>query len=196
MAPHEKQGFARHVVREVAALFAQRGNSNYGGEAVTQLEHALQAATFAEQEQATPQLITAALLHDVGHLLHDLPEDAPDQGLDDRHEALAAKWLGPRFPASVTAPVALHVDAKRYLCAVESEYFDQLSPPSVQSLHLQGGPLSTDEVARFQTHAYYPDAVQLRRWDDRAKIPHLTTPDLEHFLRIVEQAVGEPSAEC
>src|SRR4249919_1585207 len=133
-------GAGRDTTAEVFQLFRQRGSSQYGGEAVTQLEHALQAATFAEREGAEPALITAALIHDVGHLLHDLPNDAPDKGIDDRHETLAAAWLAQRFQPSVVAPVAMHVSAKRYLCAVDQGYFGQLSQPSVQSLAIQGGP--------------------------------------------------------
>src|SRR5262245_21120661 len=113
---------ASAVADEVLGLFRRRGGSNYGQEAVTQLEHALQAAFFAELAKATGALIAAALLHDVGHLLHDLPEDAPDAGIDDRHEALAAAWLGKRFGPEVVEPAAMHVDAKRYLCAVDGDY--------------------------------------------------------------------------
>ncbi|MFT3920922.1 MAG: HD domain-containing protein [Myxococcales bacterium] len=113
------------TTEEVLELFRRHGNSQYGGEAVTQLEHALQAATFAEREGALPALVAAALLHDVGHLLHDLPDDVPDQGVDDRHETLAAAWLAKRFRPPVVAPVAMHVAAKRYLCSVDPAYFGQ-----------------------------------------------------------------------
>src|SRR5262245_825326 len=177
------------VTNEVIALFRLRGDSQYGGEAVTQLEHALQAATFAERESAAPALIAAALLHDVGHLLHDLPDDAPDQGVDDRHEALAAAWLSQRLGPSVAAPAAMHVSAKRYLCAIEREYFGRLSQPSVQSLALQGGPMNDDEVARFETRPYFQDAVRLRRWDDAAKIVGMVTPDLVYFTRYLDLAL-------
>src|SRR5262249_53382602 len=148
-------------------------------------------ATFAEREGATPALITAALIHDVGHLLHELPEDAPDQGIDDRHETLAAAWLAQRFRPAVVAPVAMHVSAKRYLCAVESSYFGQLSQPSVQSLVLQGGPMTAEEVSRFESRPHFQDAVRLRRWDDAAKIVNMVTPNLEHFARYIDQAVEE-----
>lgn len=180
---------------QVHELFRRRGDSNYGAEAVTQQEHALQAAMFAEQEGGSPALIAAALLHDVGHLLHDLPEDAPDAGIDDRHEKLAARWLGERFGRDVVEPVALHVDAKRYLCAVEPEYFDELSPPSVQSLALQGGPMDGADRARFEARQFFREAVRLRRWDDRAKIVDLRTPPLEHFLEYVERASGDTKTE-
>lgn len=176
------------VTNELLQLFELRGGSQYGGEAVTQLEHALQAATFAEREGAEPALITAALLHDVGHLLHDLPADAPDQGIDDRHETLAAGWLAQRFQPGVVAPVAMHVAAKRYLCAVEGAYFGQLSPPSVQSLAMQGGPMSADEIVRFESRPHFQDAVRLRRWDDAAKVVGMVTPSLTHFASYIDQA--------
>lgn len=177
------------TTRELLKLFEKRGNSRYGGEAVTQLEHALQAATFAEREHAAPSLIAAALLHDVGHLLHELAEDAPEKGVDDEHETLAAAWLAQRFPPAVVAPVAMHVAAKRYLCTVDPEYLSILSAPSIQSLALQGGPMSLDEVARFESRPYYQDAVRLRRWDDAAKIVGMPTPTLDHFVSHLNSAL-------
>lgn len=179
----------QRVTDEVLQLFRQHGGSRYGGENVSQLEHALQAAYFAEQEGAPATLIAAALLHDVGHLLHDLPADAPDRGIDDRHEELGARWLAQRFGPAVCEPVHLHVIAKRYLCATEPEYFALLSAPSIQSLALQGGPMTADESRQFEQHPFYREAVQLRRWDDRAKIEQFTTPYLEHFATHLDQAV-------
>jgi phosphonate degradation associated HDIG domain protein len=180
----------RHATtQQVLELFQIAGNSQYGGEAVSQLEHALQAAHFAEQDGATSELIAASLLHDVGHLLHELPVDAPEQGIDDRHETLAAGWLGSRFPPAVAAPVAMHVAAKRYLCAVDPAYLGVLSGPSILSLELQGGPMTSEEVAAFESRPHFRDAVRLRRWDDQAKIIGLTTPDLEHFASHLDRAL-------
>jgi phosphonate degradation associated HDIG domain protein len=176
------------AAEEVTRLFRERGNSNYGQEAVTQLQHALQAAFFAEREQAAPTLIAAALLHDVGHLLHDLSEDAPNQGTDDRHEDLAAQWLRERFRANVVEPVALHVEAKRYLCAVDADYQPQLSPASLLSLRLQGGPMTEAEMRCFEERPFFRAALRLRRWDDAAKVVGLETPPLEHFLPYIEAA--------
>ena len=135
------------AIEQIRRLFAERGDSAYGGEAVSQREHALQAAHFARQSGATAASITAALLHDIGHLLHHLPDDAPDEGVDDLHEQLAGRWLARWFGAEVVEPVRMHVDAKRYLCAVEPDYQQQLSPPSLVSLALQGGPMNGEEVA-------------------------------------------------
>lgn len=178
------------VIEDILQLFAQHGDSEYGGEAVTQLEHALQSASLAEQEGASSFLIAAALLHDVGHLLHDLPDDAPDRGIDDHHENSASTFLRQLFPAEVTEPVRLHVTAKRYLCAVEPIYLERLSGPSLISLRLQGGPMTADEVASFRQNPHHPAAVRLRRWDDTAKVPKLQTPSLSHFSKYIREAAG------
>lgn len=178
-------------IDEILDMFEARGHSLYGGEAVTQREHALQAAALAESENAPASLIVAALLHDLGHLLHDLPSDAPMHGLDDQHEAVAGKYLERHFQKSVTEPVRLHVAAKRYLCAVERGYGEQLSLPSKVSLALQGGPMTPDEVTQFQQHPFVTQAVRLRKWDDEAKEPTRTTPPISHFVRYLQEVLGE-----
>ena len=170
-------------------LLRERGDSEYGGESVTQLEHALQCALLAEQEGASSELITAALLHDVGHLLHALPDDAPDSGIDDAHEELGCRYLTQLFGDAVTEPIRLHVSAKRYLCATSAGYRARLSEPSVVSLHLQGGPMPADEVAAFDQNPFAFDAVRLRRWDDTAKVSRLPTPPLKHYVGHLQAAV-------
>jgi phosphonate degradation associated HDIG domain protein len=182
------------AIAEVLRLFADRGDSAYGGEAVSQREHALQAAHLATQSGADAALVAAALLHDVGHLLHNLPDDAPEEGVDDRHEQLAGRWLTRRFGAEVAEPVRLHVDAKRYLCATEPAYLGQLSRPSLVSLELQGGPMSEEERRRFEASPFHAGAVALRRWDDAAKVPGLAVPEIEHYVPILEAALGRAPA--
>lgn len=177
------------VTAEVIGLFRTHGASQYGSEAVTQLQHGLQAAWLAEKQGAAPELICAALLHDAGHLLHDLPDDAPEQGIDDRHEVLGQQWLERWFPKSVSEPVRMHVDAKRYLCAVDPAYLGILSEPSVRSLMLQGGPMNQSEVQAFEETEYCPHAVALRRWDDQAKDPTLETPPIEHFAKYLDRVL-------
>lgn len=181
------------VVSYIARLFELRGSSEYGGEEVTQLEHALQAAMLAENEGEDAAAISAALLHDLGHVMHNLPEDAPDHGVDDQHEELAYRFLKQHFPPEVCEPVELHVAAKRYLCAVDTTYHDSLSEPSKQSLALQGGPFQSDQVAEFERHSYFKEAINLRKWDDLAKVAELETPPLAHFLKYVEQSLLSPS---
>jgi phosphonate degradation associated HDIG domain protein len=176
------------IVDEIFALYAQRGGATYG-EGVTQSEHALQAAWLAEKEGASAELIAAALLHDIGHLLHDLPEDIAEQGIDTRHESLASAWLSQHFGPDVTEPVRLHVAAKRYLCAVEAGYFDALSEASRVSLKLQGGPMSEEEAEAFESNPACRPAVRLRRWDEAAKQAGLSTPTFKHFAMYVRSSV-------
>ena len=165
----------------VIQLFALHGSSEYGGESVTQEEHALQCAELAAAADAPATLIAAALLHDIGHLLHDLPADAPERGIDDLHEALGGRWLESRFVPAVTEPVRLHVAAKRYLCATEPTYEAALSEPSRVSLGLQGGPFTPHEVAAFEENPFWRDALQLRRWDDTGKVDGLVTRSVADF---------------
>lgn len=180
-------------VGEILDLFARRGGSQYGGEAVSQLQHALQCAALAERAQATPELIVAALLHDIGHLLHELPDDAPDQGVDDHHENSGGSFLCDIFPNAVTVPIRLHVDAKRYLCAIDGCYRSQLSEPSQVSLELQGGPMTPEEVAEFELGPFARDAANLRRWDDAAKDPDCETPPISHFAEYLHKVAVDSS---
>jgi phosphonate degradation associated HDIG domain protein len=169
------------TVSEILDLFRASGGQVYFGEAISQTEHALQTAAMAEQFGAPPHLVAAALLHDVGHLLHGLGETIADEDIDGRHEAIGARWLADRFPEDVCAPVRLHVAAKRYLCAVDPAYAAALSPASKRSLELQGGPLTEDQAARFILGRFGPDAVLVRRWDDKAKVVGAVTPGLDFF---------------
>lgn len=177
------------TVEQILDLFERQGDQAYFGEPVSQKEHALQAAREAEREGAPDALVVAALLHDVGHLLHGAGEDVADRGVDARHEAIGQAWLARAFGPEVAEPVGLHVPAKRYLCAVEPIYAAQLSPASVQSLALQGGPMSPAEVRTFEQHPYYREAVRLRRWDDVAKVPGLDVPGLAHYRARLEAAI-------
>jgi phosphonate degradation associated HDIG domain protein len=158
---------------------------------VSQTEHALQAADLAAQEGASNALVVAALLHDVGHLLHTEGEDVADRGVDARHEEAGEAWLLESFGPDVTEPVRLHVAAKRYLCAVDPDYLATLSPASVRSLELQGGPMTPDEIARFERNPYCGDAVRLRRWDDAAKVPGLGVPGLDTYRDRLAAAMQE-----
>ena len=178
-----------NVINEIMKLFETRGDEAYFGEPVSQTEHALEAAHQAEQEGAPAPLVGAALLHDIGHLVHNLSEDIADRGVDGRHEDAGEAWLAQYFPPEVTEPVKLHVAAKRYLCTVDPEYFAQLSPASVQSLALQGGPFSDTEVREFEQNRYFREAVRLRRWDDGAKIPGLEVPGLEHYRPALQESL-------
>ena len=170
------------MLARIATLLEGRGNGRYGLHDVTQLQHALQAAALAEAEGCSSALIAAALLHDVGHLVHDLGENPAGEGVDDRHEEVGRAWLGSIFGPEVTEPVRLHVAAKRYLCATEAGYSERLSPDSVLSLRLQGGPMTSAEAGAFRALPHAEAAVRLRRFDEAAKEKDLSTPPVAHFL--------------
>ena len=172
--------------QQLLDVYAGRATRRYGLSAINQLQHALQAAAQAEADGCAPATVLAALLHDVGHMIHELGEDPASRGVDDVHEELGAAWLAKHFTPDVVEPVRLHVAAKRYLCATEPDYFAKLSSDSVRSLGLQGGPMSADEVEAFRRLPQHAEAVRLRRYDEGAKDPHAKTADFDHFLRHVE----------
>jgi len=177
------------VIADIFDLVGRRGSDAYLGEQVTLSQHMLQAAAEADDARADSALITAALLHDIGHFLHHYDEDCAENGIDSRHEEAGSAWLERHFGPEVTEPVRLHVDAKRYLCAIDASYLQRLSPASVLSLELQGGPYSDEEVREFESHPHSQQAVRLRQWDDAAKDPSRTTPPLEHYRRYIESCL-------
>jgi len=177
------------VLAEIRERFLQRGTAWYAGEQVQQIEHALQAASLAEEDGATSELIAAALLHDYGHLLHNFGEECAEEGIDDHHEGLGAKHLSRYFGPAVTDPIRFHVAAKRYLCAVKPEYLSGLSEASILSLKLQGGPFTPEEAAEFVSRPHAEAAIRLRYWDDRAKVVGLSTPNFAHFEKHLQAAL-------
>ena len=174
-------------VTAIVALYRSPVAAAHYDEAVTQVEHALQCAELAAAADAPDALVVAALLHDIGHLL------VGSSATSDRgHEGIGSRWLRPTFGPEVTAPIALHVDAKRYLCAIEPGYVDGLSDASVRSLGVQGGPMTDRQVRDFEARRGAEAAVRLRRWDDRAKVSDAATRPLEAFVPLLH-GVAAPS---
>jgi phosphonate degradation associated HDIG domain protein len=173
----------------IAALIDGKGEGRYGLTDINQRAHALQAAWLAERSGCGAALIVAALLHDIGHMVHDLGDNPAARGVDDRHEEVGYDFLRVYFGPEVAGPVRLHVAAKRYLCAVEPDYFGRLSDDSVLSLSLQGGPMPQQEAEAFAALPHARAAVQLRRFDEAAKVKGLETPGVEHFLPFVRVCV-------
>lgn len=172
-------------VKDITSLYATRAAVQYGREAINQYQHALQCAHLAESSGAAPELVAAALLHDLGHLVTpDERVEAPPQ--DRRHQDVALPLLRGLFAAAVLEPVRLHVDAKRYLCHVDAGYWATLSPASQRSLALQGGPFNPQQAHVFITQPFAADAVALRRWDDQAKDPAVLTPDWAHYEALLD----------
>jgi [1-hydroxy-2-(trimethylamino)ethyl]phosphonate dioxygenase len=167
---------------EICALYLGNGERAYGLYEMTQLAHALQSAAHAEAQGLCSAMVIACMLHDVGHMVHDLGEEPAQAGIDDRHEELGADWVAARFPSPVSAPIRLHVAAKRYLCSAEPGYLATLSRDSLLSLVLQGGLMSAEEQAEFRAEPHAREALALRRIDELAKDKHARPDPLEAFL--------------
>lgn len=174
------------TAEEILRIFQHRGSSAYFGEAVSMTEHALQTAHFARLDGAPANLVVAALLHDVGHLIEAVPEDIADWKSDAEHEVVGSLWLAARFGPQICEPVRLHVPAKRYLCAMDPAYLSRLSSASVATLSLQGGPMSASERAQFEKEPYAQDALRLRLWDDQGKVAGLSTASLDEYRQLVQ----------
>ena len=178
-------------IPDIVQLLSSRATTWYGQEAVSQLDHALQCAHLAELANETPETVAAALLHDLGHMLSTERTPVPDQnGLpikDDLHQFVALPFLRSRFGDAVLEPIKLHVDAKRYLCALDTGYWDSLSAASKHSLELQGGRFDAVQVLAFEALPFYAEAVRLRRYDDLAKVPGQVTPPLSHYADVMHQ---------
>jgi gamma-butyrobetaine dioxygenase len=179
----------------IAELFASEGLADYLGEDVTQAVHMLQTAALAERDGAGDALIAAALLHDVGHFTGTVTGQDLMAGTDNRHSEQGADWLARWFGPEVTEPVRLHVDAKRYLCATEPGYLERLSPASVYTLGVQGGPMAGAELAEFEAGPHAADACQVRRWDDGAKDAGADVPPLRHYRPLLRRLL-RPEAEA
>lgn len=177
------------IVPFIADIFERRGAESYLGEAVSMSEHMLQGAVLAEREGASEELVAAALLHDIGHYTNEFGEDYIEQGIDNLHDEAGARVLEPFFPPLVTECVRLHVAAKRYLCATDPGYFGRLSPASVATLRLQGGPMSADEVAAFERNPCWREAVRVRLWDEGGKVPGMPTPPFSHYAPLLQRVV-------
>jgi phosphonate degradation associated HDIG domain protein len=177
--------------QDLERIYAEKATKRYGLASISQLDHALQGAALAVADGEPDSLVVATLLHDIGHMVHKLGQAPAERGIDDHHEVLGAKRLAKLFGPEVSEPVRLHVAAKRYLCAVEADYFAKLSRDSVLSLSLQGGPMTPEEVDAFRAQPHWRDAVKLRRYDEAAKVAGLTVPPFAAYRDRVCALLGE-----
>lgn len=178
------------VVPFLAELFERQGAAAYLGEPVTVAEHMLQSAALAERDGCDADIIVAALLHDVGHLTGTGGTFSMDDTHDRHHEVAGAALLAPLLPQRVVDCVRHHVDAKRFLCATRPQYLNRLSPASVHSLGLQGGPMSDAQAAVFAGQAHLQAIISVRQFDDAAKVAGATTPPFSHFAPLLQQVVA------
>jgi gamma-butyrobetaine dioxygenase len=182
------------AVDVIGELFAGEGAQDYLGEEVSVAVHMRQAGALAEAAGAPPEQVAAALLHDVGHICGTTVSGRELMaGTDNEHGEAGAAWLAQWFGPDVTEPVRLHVAAKRYLCVVEPGYFGKLSQASVYTLSVQGGPMSDGEVAAFEALPQAAAAVAVRRWDEEAKDPDVTTPEFAHFKPLLTRLLAAGS---
>ncbi len=186
---HPDQVTSETVVDFIVTLFRDMGEQEYLGECISQGEHAIQCAIMADQLEGKDSLTAAALLHDIGHFLHACAPDCAAAGIDSRHENFGADFLARYFGPAVSEPVRMHVDAKRYLCTVEPDYYDRLSEASILSLKLQGGPMQGAELDRFAASPYLADTITLRRCDEGAKVQNLKLPDIETYRPLLESLI-------
>ena len=181
------------AIASLRRLYAQAHHAEYIGEAVSQTEHALQAAHFAREAGATPPEIAAALLHDVGHLC--AADEAPrmgDHGVAG-HEHVGAEHLASLgFGEDVTALVRGHVDAKRYLVGARPDYAARLSDASRVTLSHQGGAMSAEACARFEARPDFEAVLRVRAWDEAAKVPNLEVAGFDAYLVMLEALVTPP----
>lgn len=180
---------AKTIVPFLAEIFERRGSEEYLGEPVTMAEHMLQSAWFAEQDNASDELVAAALLHDVGHFTSGFGAYSPNDTEDRRHDDAGAEVLAPFFPPVVTECVRLHVAAKRYLCATDPDYHAKLSEASMHTLSLQGGPMNDGEVAAFRTNPFYKEAVRVRLWDEAGKVVGMKTREFRDYTPLLQRVI-------
>lgn len=166
---------------ELISIYDGRATGRYGLSQINQLAHAVQSGYHARNKGLPTSVVVAALLHDIGHMVHDLGDHPAALGIDDKHEEIGAEWLQRYFGPDVTEPIRLHVAAKRYLCTVEADYFSKLSKDSIESLNLQGGTMSRVEIDEFEKEQFWSEAVALRRIDEIAKDPNAPTPKFVEF---------------
>jgi phosphonate degradation associated HDIG domain protein len=178
-----------NIVAFIGDIFERRGGEEYLGEPVTMAEHMLQGAYLAEQQGEDEVIVAAALLHDIGHFTSEFGTFSMHDTEDRHHEEAGAKVLERFFPKLIVDCVRRHVAAKRYLCATDPAYFAELSQASVHSLKLQGGPMSPEEVAAFETQPNVRDIVKVRRFDDAGKVAGMRTPGFKHYAPLLQRIV-------
>src|SRR5262245_60445894 len=177
------------IVAFIADIFERRGADSYLGEPVTMSQHMLQGAVLAERDNASEELVAAALLHDIGHYTSEFGPLSDESHDDNFHDEAGARVLEGFFPPVVIECVRLHVAAKRYLCATDPSYYGKLSAASIHTLGLQGGPMNAEEIAAFRRNPHFAEAVRVRLWDEGGKDPDMATPAFRHYMPLLQRVV-------
>jgi phosphonate degradation associated HDIG domain protein len=174
---------AQRITDEIMNLYEGYGGAEYAGEKVSQLEHMAQAAQLAEEQGYDEEVILAAFLHDIGHISEAAKGENEMDGFGIKdHEELGAEFLKEKgFSKKVVRLVESHVEAKRYLTIKDPSYYGQLSEASKKTLDYQGGPMTEEEAAAFEQYPLFSLIIQMRKWDELAKIENKPLPDLQHY---------------
>ena len=169
------------TANEIIEMFQTHGGQEYAGERVTQLEHMFQAAELAEQQGHEEEVILAAFLHDIGHICVSNAEVKQMDGFGTMdHEEVGAAFLKDKgFSKKLVRLVESHVEAKRYLTWKNPDYYDQLSEASKRTLEFQGGRMETEEALAFEKHPLFNLIIQMRKWDDEAKVEYQPVGNLD-----------------
>lgn len=190
MSAYDPENLSREtIVGFLGDIFERRGGEEYLGEPVTMAEHMLQGAHLAEQQGESELIIVSALLHDIGHFTSEFGTFSMADTHDRHHEEAGARVLERFFPKLVVDCVREHVAAKRYICATDPAYFNELSVASIHSLKLQGGPMNPEEVAEFEKNPNVAEIVRVRRLDDAGKIAGMKTPGFDHYAPMIQRIV-------
>ncbi len=173
------------MIENLLAGLRQQAGSDYIGEPVSQLEHALLTARQAELAGASETLVLAALLHDIGHWCQPNAMQMDTLGTLN-HERLGASYVRKiGLDEKIAVLVELHVDAKRYMAAKNPRYRDRLSAASTRTLIHQGGPMSPEEMLSFEEHPLSSQALQLRAWDESAKEENVVLPEVDDYRQML-----------
>jgi phosphonate degradation associated HDIG domain protein len=176
------------AVEDLFQMIANSGEADYIGENVTQLEHMCQAAEFAEEQGNDDEVILGALFHDIGHFCAEYGAEHDMDGLGHiAHDKVGADYLrNIGFSEKIARLVESHVEAKRYLCAAKPGYHAKLSEASAKTLEFQGGPMSAEEVTKFEADPYFKEIIKVRAWDELAKVENKPLPDLERYKQMAK----------
>src|SRR5882762_7078061 len=187
---------AQKITDEIFELYENHGGAEYAGEKVSQLEHMVQAAQLAEEQGHEEEVILAAFLHDIGHISEAANGENEMDGFGIKdHEELGAEFLrGKGFSKKIARLVESHVEAKRYLTRRDPAYYAQLSDASKKTLEYQGGPMTEEEAAAFEQYPLFDLIIQMRKWDELAKIENKPLPDLQHYRAMMLHHLSNSTA--
>jgi predicted HD phosphohydrolase len=180
------------IVSRILELYTKYGANDYIGEHITQTTHALQCAELAEKDNRLDPydiyikncMIVSALLHDIGHLI-GLERGNMEMQSNSRsgsgsssgsslgivgHEGIGREFLKDcGMPFLVCELVGSHVQAKRYLCSTRKDYYAGLSDASKETMALQGGMMTLEEIKQFNSGVMPELKIYLREYDDLGK---------------------------